>query len=360
MRKTVFMLLLFLLFINSTRALTTTSEAVVLMDQDSGRILYSKNKDKQKPIASITKIMTAVLAIESNQLDDIVTIDNSILKAYGSNIYIQIGEEISLRDLVYGLMLRSGNDAALAISNYLSFSEGDFVKKMNDKARFLGMRRTNFVNSHGLDEESSNISTAHDMAILTAYANKLDEYKKIVATKKYLAKTNYKTYVWHNKNKLLSMYKYTTGGKTGFTDKAKRTLVSSAYKKGMNLIVVSLNDYDDWTTHQNLHEHGFNNYKQYLVLNKNNISLESDFYKERLYIKNNYYYPLLEREKADISLKAKITRFRGYKNEDKVGELEVYFKGKLVHTEDIYIEVKKEKMITPINLWYKIRGWLGL
>lgn len=359
MKRIIFFILIIFLLIIKVRALEVTSEAVILMDEDSGRILFSKNLEKEKLIASTTKIMTAVIAIESNRLDEVVTIDESILKAYGSSIYLQIGEEIKLRDLVYGLMLRSGNDAALAIANYLYHSEELFVKRMNERALELGMKKTTFVNSHGLDEEKSNVSTVYDMSLLTKHANSLDEYKKIVGTKKYTVKTNYKTYVWENKNKLLSIYKYTTGGKTGFTDNAKRTLVSSASKHNMNLIVVTLNDPDDWNTHIKLYEYGFNNYRNYRILNKDNFELISEHYKEKLYILNNYYCPLRTSELDMISLRAKLIKYKKYQDKDKVGEIEVYFKDDLVHVEDIYVEVKpKPKPI--MNWWQRILSWFNL
>lgn len=338
------LLLLFLLFITvQVNALGTSSECAILMDQDSGRILYAKNIDKQKLIASTTKIMTAVIAIESKKLDNTVKVDDSILKAIGSNIYIQVGEEITLRDLVYGLMLRSGNDASLAIANYVSKDETSFVSLMNKKAQELGMTSTIFCNPNGLDNECNNLSTARDMAVLTKYADSLKEYRKIVGTKKYIAKTNYKTYVWTNKNKLLKMYKYTTGGKTGFTEKAKRTLVTTATKDNMNLIVVTLNDPNDWTTHKDLYEYGFNNYTNYLILDKDTFNLKNTYYKHKLYIKNNYYYPLKESEKDYVSLNAKLYKIDNPKNKQKIGVMEVYYKNKKVHEEPIYITIKERK-----------------
>ncbi len=357
-KKIVFFILVYFLFIIPIRALAVSSEAVILMDEETNRILFSKNLYKPKLIASTTKIMTALLAIESNRLDEIVKIDDSVLKAYGSNIYIEIGEEISLRDLVYGLMLHSGNDAALGIATFLAKSETAFVKLMNDKAKALKMVNTMFVNPHGLDEKGSNISTVYDMALLTKYANGIDEYKKIVGTKKYVAKSSYKTYVWHNKNKLLSLYKYTTGGKTGFTEKAKRTLVTSATKGNTNLIIVTLNDHDDWHTHQSLYEYAFNNYHRYLILNKDTFDLITDYYQELLYIKNNYYYLLLASELDAISITAKVIKTRKYKDQDKVGEIEVYFKDQLIHVEDLFIEVK-EKPKVVLKWWHRLWGFFS-
>jgi D-alanyl-D-alanine carboxypeptidase (penicillin-binding protein 5/6) len=357
MKRLLIIIIFFLFSLVSINALEVSGEALILMDEDSGRILYSVSPYKEKLIASITKIMTAVIAIESNQLDDLITVDSIIKEAYGSNIYLEVGEKMKLRDLVYGLMLRSGNDAALVIAKYLAKDEKGFVKKMNNKAKKLGMKRTFFLNPHGLDEDGGNKSTAYDMALLTKYANQLKEYQNIVKTKVWQVKTNKKTYVWHNKNKILRLYKWSTGGKTGFTEKARRTLVTTASKNNLNLIVVTLNDGNDWLTHQTLYEHAFNNYRRYLVLNKRKFSLSSDYYKEKLYIKNDYYYPLKHEETKGISLKAKLFKNKHYKNGDKIGEVEVYFQNKIVHTEDVFIEVLPKRFNKNISWWKRILRW---
>ena len=274
------LLLIFLMFPISIFAIETSARSAILMDMDSNKILYEKNINEQRSVASISKIMTAVVAIESGKLDDKVTIGREINTAYGSGIYIKEGEVLTLRDLLYGLMLRSGNDAAIAIATYVGGNSTNFVKLMNDKAKKIGMNNTVFNNPSGLDQEKGNYSTAHDMAILASYAMKNNEYKKITSTKKYVLKTNKNVYSWINKNKLLSLYKYTTGGKTGFTEIAKRTLVSTASRDNMNLVVVTLNDGNDWQDHQNLFEYGFNNYTNLKILNKGIINIYNEKYYE--------------------------------------------------------------------------------
>ena len=151
-------------------------------------------------------------------------------------------------------MLRSGNDAALAIAKYVGGDVETFVKMLNEKAREIGMKNTTFNNPSGLDEKKGNMSTAYDMALLMSYAIKNDEFKKIVGTKKHTVKTNMNYYSWTNKNKLLFNYKYTTGGKTGFTEIARRTLVTSASKNNINLVAVTLNDGNDFYDHINMYE----------------------------------------------------------------------------------------------------------
>ena len=204
MKKLVVIITILILFIPKVNASTSSASSYILMDSTTGRVLMSKDMHTRRLIASITKIMTATLAIESGKLDDVVEVSPIIKEAYGSGIYIEVGEEITLKDLVYGLMLRSGNDAAVMLATYISNSEEEFVKLMNNKAKELGMKNTRFNNSSGLDEKGGNYSTSYDMALLTKYAMQNETYKEIVKTKNHIVKTNYKTYSWTNKNKLLN------------------------------------------------------------------------------------------------------------------------------------------------------------
>jgi len=353
MKKLIIFLFLVLFFLPlKVSAIEISASSYVLMDMNTNRVLLGKNINERKLIASITKIMTSLIAIESNRLDETVVVDDSILKSYGSGIYIQIGEELTLRDLLYGLMLRSGNDAALMISNFISGSEEAFVKKMNEKAKEIGMKNTTFVNASGLDEDGGNYSTSYDMAILTSYAMGYDEYKKIVSTEKYTLKTNYKTYIWYNKNKLLQL-DYITGGKTGYTEKARRTLVSTAFLNDLNLVVVTLNDPNDWVDHKKLYEYAFKNYKAYKILDKNNYQVNDDnYYKDRLYIKNDLTMALREDEKDKIINNIEIKKVSNYKNGDKVGVNLIYLDNKLIKSENIY--VLKEKEVKKESFWDKI------
>lgn len=252
LKKIMFVLLLLIPFrINAIGA-----SSYIVMDQDTGRVLESSNMEKKSLIASITKIMTCIVAIEYGNLDKKVEINNSILASYGSGIYIQVGEKLTLKELLYGLMLRSGNDAALAIANEIADDEESFVFLMNDKAKKIGMQNTIFINSSGLEDNNGNgnISTVYDMAILTKYAMQNNIYREIVSTKKIKVVSNYKTYIWNNKNKLLHSYDNCTGGKTGFTKKARRTLVTTASADGINLIIVTFNDGNDFQDHKMLYE----------------------------------------------------------------------------------------------------------
>ena len=335
-------LLILLTLLVPIRVYGISAQSAILMDTDNNIVLYEKNINEVRSVASISKIMTAILAIESGRMDDKVTIGNEIDKAYGSGIYIRKGEQLTLRDLVYGLMLRSGNDAALAIANYVGGSVDNFVILMNDKAKEIGMKSTTFNNPSGLDEDKGNYSTAYDMAKLASYAIKNDEFKKITGTKKYKLKTNMNTYIWNNKNKMLSLYKYSTGGKTGYTETAKRTLVSYASKDNTNLVVVTLNDGNDWNDHKYLFEYGFNNYKNYTILKKGKINIYNESYYKRytLYVNNDYNYLFSKNVTSSLTLKYKLIKSRNVNNGDTVGNVYIYLGDSEIHKEPIYAYVK--------------------
>ena len=340
MKKIILIALLFFPII--IKGIDINATSAILMDTDNHRIIYSKNIHESRSVASISKIMTAVLAVESGKLDDEVVINDSIKKAYGSAIYIQVGEKMTLKDLVYGLMLRSGNDAALAIADYVGNGVDNFVSMMNHKAKEIGMKNSTFNNPSGLDEEAGNFSTAYDMAILTSYAMQLKIYREIVKTKQYKLQTNKNTYVWNNKNKLLKLYDYTTGGKTGYTKIAKRTLVTTASKDGVNLVSVTLNDGNDFNDHMEMFEYAFSNYKNYNILKKGTINIyDENYYKNYiLYIKNSFSYILTDNEKDSISIKYKIKKKSKVKLGEEIGEAIVKLGDKTIHKENIYIKNK--------------------
>lgn len=357
MKKIAWLLVLLLLIPFNVYAFDSSGQCTILMDQDSKRILFAKNISTVRSVASISKIMTAVLAIESNKLDTTVEIDDEILKAYGSAIYIKVGEKIILRDLLYGLMLRSGNDAALAIAKYVGGSVDIFVEQMNMKAKKIGMKNTTFNNPSGLDSDKGNYSTAYDMAVLTSYAMSNKIYKQVVSTKKYIAKTNMNTYAWSNKNKLLTSYKYTTGGKTGYTEVARRTLVSTATKDNLNLVVVTLNNGNDFSEHVDLYEEAFEIYRRYDILNEGMINIyDEKYYSEyNLYLKNQFSYPLNSQEKDTIFLKFEIEKKRNFGAEDTIGKIKVMIGDKKVYEDDVYIGSKKPTKKN--NIFQKISNW---
>jgi D-alanyl-D-alanine carboxypeptidase (penicillin-binding protein 5/6) len=245
------------------------ARAAALIDVESGRLLYSQRGDVPMKIASLTKIMTAIVAIEHGNLKDTVKVSHKAAGKEGSSIYLKSGEKISLQSLLYGLMLRSGNDAAVAIAEHVGGSLEGFVFLMNQKAEQLGLSRSHFANPHGLDQEG-HYSSANDLAKLTAYALHNPVFRDIVKTKmKTAPNPNEKwDYTWKNKNKMLAMYDGADGVKTGYTKQALRCLVSSATRGGQQLAVVTLNDGDDWQDHRKLLDYGFSSFPLQMVVVK--------------------------------------------------------------------------------------------
>ena len=348
----IIILVTFLLF--PLKSLAISAESYIVMDADSARILEEKNSQKEKLIASTTKIMTCIITLENADINKVIKVQNEVLKAYGSAIYLNLNEEITIKDLLYGLMLRSGNDAAIEIAYNTFDNMENFVKKMNEKAYEIGMSNTKFLNNHGLEENdgNGNTSTAYDMALLMRYAIKNETFRDIIQTKNYTAKSSEKTYTWKNKNKLLFTYDKLIGGKTGFTKKAKRTLVTAATSDNKTTIVVTLNDGNDFLDHQSLHEKYLNNYERYLVVGPNTV-IDPDN-PEKYYFKNNFYMLIKPTEKDDIKIDYQINDSN---NSDEVGASNIYLKDKLIGSEKIYLK-KELKETTKDSFFKKFLRWL--
>lgn len=256
----ILILSIFFLPSNGQAAPSISANNAVLIEQDTGEILYEKKAFEERPIASITKIMTAILAIESGKMEEETVVSRKAIYTEGSSIYLEQGEKIKVKDLVYGLMLRSGNDAAVAIAEHIGESEEGFIFLMNNKATWLGMNNSHFMNPHGLDAEE-HYSSAYDMAILTQYAMHNETFKEISGTTSYLSDN--RSYSWRNKHRLVTgYYPHATGGKTGYTRRTGRTLVTTAEKEGVSLIAVTLNAPNDWNDHIQLMEWGFDKVNQ--------------------------------------------------------------------------------------------------
>lgn len=232
-----------------------SAASAVLMDAESGRILYEKDAHTRRLIASTTKLMTALVAVEAvEDLEQVITVKREY-QAEGSSMYLRVGEQLTVRDLLYGLLLASGNDAALALAGGCGGEVETFVGWMNDRAVELGMADTHFANPNGLDHDE-HYSTAYDMALLAREVLGNEVLMELVSTKS--ATVAGRSLVNHNK--LLWRYEGCTGMKTGYTDAAGRTLVSSAERNGQKLICVTLKDRDDWNDHARLLDYGFENY----------------------------------------------------------------------------------------------------
>lgn len=337
------MFFFFLLFLFPTivSAKMDTSKSSIVMDMDSGRILYQNNIHEKRLIASTTKIMTATIALEKGRLKDVYEAGDEILQMYGTSIYLEYKEKMKLEDLLYGLLLRSGNDAAVVIANHISKDEETFVRLMNKKARRIGMKNTIFANSHGLDEKTKNYSTAYDMALLSSYVyQKYPVYRKITKTRKYEVKTANKSYLWMNRNKLLNQYSYCTGGKNGYTPSAGRTLVTTAERDGLKLTAVTLNDSNEYETHKNLYEYVYQNYHNYKIIDKDRFSINKDFFKDKLYLKKSFSYPLTDEEANSVKTVVKITKSKRYKNHEVVGRVDILLHDQKLGELPIYVSKK--------------------
>ncbi|WEK55648.1 MAG: D-alanyl-D-alanine carboxypeptidase [Candidatus Cohnella colombiensis] len=238
------------------------AKGAALIDVQSGRLIFSQRGDEKMKIASLTKIMTAIVAIEHSSLDDEVKVSVRAAGKEGSSLYLKAGEKMTLRNLIFGLMLRSGNDAAVAIAEHVGGSVEGFAFLMNKKAEEIGLLGSHFMNPHGLDDPQ-HYSTPNDMARLTAYALHNKDFRNIVSTKVKSAPNPNESwdYKWVNKNKMLHLYEGADGVKTGYTKQALRCLVSSATRDGQQLAVVTLNDGDDWSDHRKLLDYGFNHFQ---------------------------------------------------------------------------------------------------
>jgi D-alanyl-D-alanine carboxypeptidase len=245
-------LLLFSIFPCQAKAVSTSATAAILVDVDSGRVLYEENADRRMRIASTTKILTALVAIRAGNLSDIVTVKREATLTEGSSMYLREGEQLTLETLLYGLLLCSGNDAAVAIADHVGGSQAGFVAMMNETARELGMADSSFANPNGLDDEA-HYSTARDMARLACAAVENETLVRIASTRSITIGGRTMT----NHNKLLSYLDGCIGLKTGYTRAAGRTLVSCVERNGQRLAAVTLQDGNDWADHQSLYDYGF-------------------------------------------------------------------------------------------------------
>lgn len=234
-----------------------SAHSAIIIAADSREVIYEKNADERHLIASTTKIMTALVALDELDQDAVVSVPHEAVLVGGSSMYLKEGELISVRGLLYGLLLQSGNDAAYTIASACGGTDV-FADKMNDKARSLGLLDTHFVNPHGLDDES-HYSTAKDVALLAAYALENDDFLSICSCKSTKIGQRYMT----NHNKLLSMYEGTIGVKTGFTKAAGRCLVSAVNRQGRTFVCVTLNASDDWNDHIKLYDDTFSILRSY-------------------------------------------------------------------------------------------------
>lgn len=287
-------------------AVNSSAASSILIEQKSGRVLFEQAADEERLIASITKIMTAVVALEHGDLEMQYTVTGEDM-AEGSSMYLKPGEVLSLEELLYGLMLASGNDAALAVAHCVSGDLSAFVELMNETARKLGMTHSSFANPNGLDQEG-HYATARDMATLTAYALENETFQRIVSSSSITIGDRY----LKNHNKLLLSCDGCIGVKTGFTKAAGRTLVSAVRRQGMTLVCVTLKDGDDWNDHMAMFDYGFDTYHMEQVVSAGQIAASAPVHGGvqswvDLVAAKDISYPLTESEKLTVCVKVPVS-----------------------------------------------------
>lgn len=346
-----------------------SAKGAVLIDSVTGEILFEKNAKSKLPMASTTKIMSAMLALESGNLDEEFTVDSNAIKVEGSSMGLQEGDRVTMRALVYGMLLPSGNDAANAAAVRLCGSVDAFVQLMNDRAVELGLNSTHFVTPSGLDDYTDDhYSSAYDMAVLAKEALKNPDFREICGT--YNAKLKYGNPPYErwltNSNKLLNTCKGVIGVKTGFTDKAKRCLVSACERNGATLICVTLNAPNDWLDHSRLFDYGFN------MFEKQKLPAESNKYtvnvvggtEDNVVCETKTPQLNMLRGKADeVTSEVYINHFlyAPVAEDTEVGKIKYYYKNELIHEEPIFTSqsVGYKKFEKPDSFFSKCRTKLG-
>ncbi|ABR48795.1 Serine-type D-Ala-D-Ala carboxypeptidase [Alkaliphilus metalliredigens QYMF] len=320
-----------------------SSHAAILMDVETGRVLAGQNFHEKMPMASTTKILTGLLAVENLPLDKLISVNPKAVGVEGSSIYLESNERVKSIDLIYGLMLRSGNDAAEAIAYEISGSIEDFATLMNQRAKEIGANNTNFMNPHGLHHDD-HYTTAYDLSLITRAALKNVTFKEVVKTEFWQAeREGHKDFA--NKNKLLKSYESADGVKTGYTRRSGRCLVASATNNNMQFIAVTLNDSDDFNTTRTLLEYGFETYSPFKILEQEEKLISKQVIHGlkdsiNLYPATTAIIPLRDgdEEKLIKVLDVPETLQAPLITGTVVGKLSTYLKGELIYTTDIIIK----------------------
>ena len=338
------------------RAEAVSAQFACVMEAQTGQVLYEKNAYTTHSMASTTKIMTALIALEQGNLTDTVTVGENAAGTEGTSLYLKAGDKITLSDLLYGLILQSGNDAAIAIAEHISGSVEEFALLMTEKAKALGAENTAFKNPNGLDEDG-HYTTAYDLALITRAALKNEKFSEICATKSRTIQDGKQTVVNHNK--LLNMYDGCVGVKTGYTKKTGRCLVSSAIRDGKQMICVTLNAPDDWNDHKRLLDDAFSKTVRFPLLAEgmtvNTLPVQKSKTNTLEVLASRDFY-LTEREdtkfqNADIRFKLPKVITAPVKKGEIIGTAEIYYRDTLLDVVDLiakedaaYYEVPKTEI----------------
>lgn len=331
--------------INYTDAYALTSaKSMCVMEKCSKKVLYEKDMATMRANASTTKIVTAITVLQNcNDLDKVITVNDKSIGVEGTSIYLRKGEQISIRDLLYGLMLRSGNDSAVALAYEVGGTEENFVNMMNELCKTVGTKNTHFSNPHGLDD-INHYTTAYDLALVTAYALNNPIFAEIVSTRHHtIEKTNTsdKRYL-SNKNRLLNSLDGCIGVKTGFTSKAGRCLVSAIKRNGVVLVCVVLNCGPMFEESVELLNKAFNEYDFSPIVIKDKV-IYNEYYLDDekgrlcLFADESYTYPVLKGEQDKLRVVYKINKPENNLNEgDEIGEISVFYDNHLQKTLKLY------------------------
>lgn len=380
MKKFIMFFLVFFILSNNIvfandkeNSINVDAQSAILMDYKTGRVLYSKNADEPLAMASTTKIMTAILAIENGNLEDTVKVSKNATKAPPVKMNLKENEEIKLKDLLYALMLQSSNDAAVAIAEHISGTVETFCDNMTKKAKELGAKDTVFRTPNGLDSLDHH-STAYDMAVITRYALNNKQFMDIINTKQVSFKTNMSNYDIINKNRLLSEYEGANGVKTGYTGKAGHCFVGSATQNDMTLISVVLasgwgekGKKQKWVDTKAILNYGFKNFSYENILSQNDcldtisvIKGEKD--NMPLYYEKDIILPLSKDEKEKISIKLDYIKSlqAPTKKDEKVGVANIYINNNLIAQTNILTkeDINKKTFSSYINNIFK--NWINI
>ncbi len=344
-------------------AATTSAKAMCVIDKDSKRVLYSKNENTSLPMASTTKVVTAITVIQNcSDLNEYIQVDDSAIGVEGTSIYLRKGEIIKVKDLLYGLMLRSGNDAATALAIHVGGSVESFADMMNNLAGLVGAKNSHFVNPHGLDNPK-HYTSAYDLALITAYALNNPIFKEIVSTKTHtIEETNLsdKRYLT-NKNKLLSTLEGCCGVKTGYTSKAGRCLVSAIEREGATRVCVVLNCGPMFEESRALLNESCQEYENTLIFDKNKEIYNeyiSDTANARLYLYSDedFYYPLKPEEFGQLRLDYSVSLDDAVSGSE-VGEINIFLSNQLIKTLKLYTINKVDKLLDSNTLQIEELRW---
>jgi D-alanyl-D-alanine carboxypeptidase (penicillin-binding protein 5/6) len=346
----------------------TSAKAMVLMDMNSKRILAQKHQDVQLPMASTTKVMTAYTVLKRcSDLKTKVKVDKRAVGIEGTSMYLQKDEVVTIEDLLYGMMIASGNDAACALALHFAGSISEFANIMNNDAREIGAVSSNFTNPHGLDEKG-HFTTAHDLAIIMSHAMKNEFFAHMVAQKTVIVKgaggEHGDTRLLVNKNRLLGNFEHCTGGKIGFTDNAGRCLVSTASKNGLDLVCVVLNCPDMFLDSKNLLQYGLDNYvyTQLLEPYKVHRKIMVEDGKEnqvKIYTKRGFSYPLTLDESMSISFEFDIPSSikAPVEKEQAVGKYIIKLDNQVIFEETLYCQDQVKSILLGDNIKEIVSNW---